>query len=137
MLAEILEVVTDVLALGPVGGRETAERADFKAGRVVAFEGRVFGSGSYCRPGDRYLRASAAALVVGPHEGDDVRNLPLPLDRLELLTVRARKKGDPDGIKGLWSVAECRDGDEPVLICCASTHMAYLRGLLAGRPVTG
>ncbi|MEV4612739.1 hypothetical protein AB0K43_09060 [Kitasatospora sp. NPDC049258] len=106
-------------------------RRSFEAGRPVVFAGAVLGDRPYCAPWAGLLHARAGELRTCPDRaGAPAEPHPLPLERLELVLVRARLRSDPQAIAGHWRVAECRDGRARVLVAAAPGHLEIVLGLL-------
>ncbi|MFJ9446094.1 hypothetical protein ACIRRH_30180 [Kitasatospora sp. NPDC101235] len=128
MLVDILGAVVDVL-VAVARAEERKERDAFAEGRVVVFDGCVAGARPYCRPTAEFLHASATALAISPLRGTNARARYLPSD-LVLVEVRKRREGDPETIEKRWTVFECRDGEDVVLIGCASGDARHVRRAL-------
>ncbi|MGW3076311.1 MULTISPECIES: hypothetical protein [unclassified Kitasatospora] len=131
MLVDILGAVVEILGatVGESKVEERKERDAFAEGRVVFFEGCVTGARPYCRPTAEFLQASVGALAISPLRAATVRARYLPSD-LVLVEVRKRRDGDPKTIEKNWTVFECLDGQDVVLIGCASGNAGYVRRAL-------
>ncbi|MFE7530602.1 hypothetical protein ACFU7Y_33555 [Kitasatospora sp. NPDC057542] len=131
MLVDVLGAVVEVLGatIGESRTEERKERDAFAEGRVVVFEGCVAGARPYCRPTAEFLHASATALAISPLRETSARARYLPSD-LVLVEVRKRREDDPKTIEKHWTVFECRDGEDVVLIGCASGCVRYVRRAL-------
>lgn len=131
MLVDILSTVVDVLglAIGEPNAEDRKDRDAFAEGRVVAFAGCVTGARPYCRPTAEFLHASVGALAVSPLRATSARARYLPGD-LRLVEVRGRRADDPEAVVEHWTVFECRDGEDVVLVACAPTYADYVRRAL-------
>ncbi|MGK5531502.1 hypothetical protein [Streptomyces sp. URMC 129] len=101
----------------------------FAAGKEVRFPGAVVGPEPYGGRPANVLLASRRGLASAYRPARRRTRREVPVERLRLVTVRPRSKGDRK-IPRYCHVAVCRDGDAEVLIVCAPWNMPYVTHLL-------
>jgi hypothetical protein len=121
-----------VLLVPNFGARSERRRneAAWAEGRQVVFEGWVLGERPYCRkPGGAFV-ATASSLGWQSHPDWHAGRHALPVERLRVLRVRARQRADIKQLPWSWSVAECADGEDRILIACSRDNMRYIQSVL-------
>ncbi|BFV55225.1 hypothetical protein KCMC57_up03290 [Kitasatospora sp. CMC57] len=128
LLETLLDTVAVVLTpdVGAAGRKARKLTRAFEAGEAVTFEGCVLGTRPYCRPTLGFLTVSGTGLATSPTEAPGLNSRPVPLPQVQLVRVRDRESTDPATVRRWWRVAECRDGENTVLIACAPQYLRLL-----------
>ncbi|MFC7307431.1 hypothetical protein ACFQVC_24785 [Streptomyces monticola] len=97
--------------------------------REEVFAGVVRGDVPYSAHGYDHLLAAPGRLAATPDPTGVFACREVPL-HLVVERVRVPYRDETVRVPDDWRVAECRDGDTPVLIACAAPHLAWVLGVL-------
>ena len=127
----VATVVSGLLAgLGLDWSERRRHEKAWAEGREVVLDGWVLGECSYCHEPGGALVATASSLGWQSHPAWHAGRQALPVERLRVLRVRDRSRGDHKKMPWHWAVAECADGLDRILIACPRDNMRYVQSVL-------
>ncbi|MFD7065457.1 hypothetical protein [Streptomyces sp. NPDC059906] len=129
----MIDFVVSLLIPDFSGRRERRQARVFDSGGEVVFEACLLGDQGYCRATIIFIAASRVSLHVAPTEVKELGRFRLPSERLEFRQARDRRKSDPRIVRPYWTILECRDGENEVLIACAPQNARYVTAALASK----
>ncbi|MGN8244759.1 hypothetical protein ACTHAM_001864 [Cellulomonas soli] len=99
----------------------------FEGGRPTTFAGFVLGSRPYCRAAGGLLVVEGDALSHVVDRGMPGTRRDIPVSQLTVVRARPATRADDRDMPPGWTVLECRDGDEQVLIACDRREMRFVQ----------
>lgn len=112
--------------------RVRRSRRALAGGQDVAFPGWAIGTARYCRrPPDGYFVVTADGRLytcIAPDLPPTRRDV--PVERISVLRTRVGNRWDDYPLRVDWLLAECLDGDEPLLLACHREEMPVLLSVL-------